>query len=303
MLAILKNRIYRIIINVWKVLPFKRGMALFLRHFSIVRNKLYKDLRFKGEFRIRVGDSNFKIYHHYYTSLENEIFWQGLETGWEAKTISLWAKVAKNSMCIFDVGANTGIFSLCAKAVNPKAQVYAFEPSRSTFKKLQKNVLINNFDIATNELAISKEKGIATFYDYDLPHQYSASLNRSMQNDRKDFPSKEYDVDITTLDDFIDEHKINRIDLIKIDVEKHETEVLEGFKRHLEVYSPVVFIEVLDDKIGEQVQRIFEPYDYLFFNISLDTEPVQTKDIKHLKSDNYLLCQKETAKELGLLLN
>ena len=110
LLAILKNRIYRIIINVWKVLPFKRGMALFLRHFSIVRNKLYKDLRFKGEFRIRVGDSNFKIYHHYYTSLENEIFWQGLETGWEAKTISLWAKVAKNSMCIFDVGANTGIF-------------------------------------------------------------------------------------------------------------------------------------------------------------------------------------------------
>ena len=65
---------------------------------------------------------------HYGFQLENEIFWSGLTNGWEKISTRLWIELSKNSKVIFDIGANTGIYSLVSKSINPTSQVFAFEP-------------------------------------------------------------------------------------------------------------------------------------------------------------------------------
>ena len=40
---------------------------------------------------------------------------------------------------IFDIGANTGIYSMVTKAINPSSKIHAFEPSKQTYFKLKLN--------------------------------------------------------------------------------------------------------------------------------------------------------------------
>ena len=78
---------------------------------------------------------------------------------------------------IFDVGANTGIYSLVAKTLNKEAKVFAFEPSSKLSKSLNKNNQINNYDIICEKIALSNKSDHQIFYDTTYENQTSASLN------------------------------------------------------------------------------------------------------------------------------
>ena len=93
---------------------------------------------------------------------------------------------------------------------------------------------------------------------------------------------------------------VKKIDLIKIDVETHEPEVLEGFSDYLSLYRPNMIIEVLNDEVGEKINKLVDGMNYLFFNID-ENNGIRKVD-KITKSDyyNYLLCNADTAKNLGL---
>lgn len=85
--------------------------------------------------------------------------------------------VGKNIRCDFDIGANTGVYSLLSKSLNPKAKIYAFEPVQRTFKRLEQNIAINNFDVTTEQIALSDKSGKQIFYDTYAEHQQSSSLS------------------------------------------------------------------------------------------------------------------------------
>ena len=89
--------------------------------------------------------------------------------------------------------------------------------------------------------------------------------------------------------------------MIKIDVERHEPEVLEGLGKYLELFQPTLLIEILNDDIAMKVDKILKGIPYLFFNIN---EKVGARLVHSLsKSDgyNFLLCKKEIALKLGLI--
>ena len=52
--------------------------------------------------------------NHFGLELENELFWAGLEGGWEKTSMSLWIKLVKASVVVLDIGANTGLNALVA---------------------------------------------------------------------------------------------------------------------------------------------------------------------------------------------
>ena len=109
---------------------------------------------------------------------------------------------------------------------------------------------------------------------------------------------------IARLDTFIEREKLERIDLMKIDVEAHEPEVLSGMGQYLGQFRPTILIEILHDEIGERVERLVENYGYLYFNI--DDHAGTVRQVEHIgKSDfwNYLLCDAATAGELGLTVS
>ncbi len=133
---------------------------------------------------------------------------------------------------LFDVGANIGKYSVLVKDVfGEQARVYAFEPSHKTFQTLQANlgdkngVKIYNFgfgDKNSKEVLFSDldQSGLASIYKRNLDH-----LQIVM--------NKEEEVEIKTLDVFVEEHDINHIHLLKLDVEGHEKKVLDGAAKML----------------------------------------------------------------------
>src|SRR6187402_3175387 len=131
---------------IYSLVPFKKEIYSVLKVVWTPSESIFRHLHFKGIFTVKVNDSkSFKI-HHFGYLIENKIFWKGLNDSWEKESLKLWMKLCETSHSILDIGANTGIYALVAKAINPSAKVFAFEPHPKFYNMLQKNVALNNFD-------------------------------------------------------------------------------------------------------------------------------------------------------------
>jgi len=203
---------------------------------------------------------------HYGYQLENDVFWKGF-FGWESNSTKLWGELCKKSNVIVDVGANTGLYSLIAKTINPASSVYAFEPVQRVFNKLEKNILLNNFDIKCLSKALSNKDGEGIIYDSDLEHTYSVIVGMDRSNEKDLHPVK---IQTAKLDTFLLENNIKNIDLLKIDVETHEPEMIEGFIKNIRKYKPTMIIEIIRDYVAISVQDQLNGLGYLYFHIDGD---------------------------------
>lgn len=289
----------KILKKVYGLIPFKREFYSFLKLFWKPKQSIYQHLHFIGVFKVFLNNTNFFKIKHYGYEIENEVFWTGLTNGWEKESITLWIKLCENQEVIFDIGANTGIYSLIAKTVNPKAKVYAFEPVSRVFAKLKENISLNQFDITPIEKAVSNSDGTATIYDTASEHTYSVTVNKNTTSPQTEII--ETTIDTVTLNSFIKQHNIKGVGLMKIDVETHEPEVLEGFSDFILQFKPTILIEILNDEVGKKVSNLVSPLNYLYFNIN-EKGGVRQVD-KITKSDyyNYLFCHADTAKKIGLI--
>lgn len=280
-------------------LPLK-NLYKILRRLVKLKKSHYWYLRFRGIFTVPVDEvHSFKV-KNYGFSIENSIFWSGLTGEWEASSMKLWIELVKDASVIFDVGANTGIYSLVAKALNPESKVYAFEPVKRIYQKLEFNHRLNNYDTTCLEYAASNANGTATIYDLPIDHVYSVTVNKNLNSaDTKVIPTI---VQTTRLDTFIEQSGISKLDLIKLDVETYEAEVIEGLGIYLQKFKPTLLVEVLNDKIGNQLQKLFDGNDYLYFNINEDTGEV--KQVEHIKREthyNFLVCNETIARKNDLI--
>jgi FkbM family methyltransferase len=281
--------------------PFKRELFLFLRYCWKPSPSLYKHLYFTGIFTVPVTPQvSFRI-KHYGFLIENEIFWEGLNGGWEKVSLGLWIKLCQKADVVVDIGANTGVYSLVAKALNKNSVVYALEPVKRVFEKLCENNVLNHYDIHCLPIAASDSTGKAVIYDTADEHTYSVTVNKNLNPETEGLFVTE--IETTTLDDLIEKEKLTKIYLIKIDVETHEVEVMRGFQRHIRHFKPTLLIEILTDEVGAKVQQLLEGLGYLYFNIH---EVNGVKQVEHITKSNYynyLICTPAVASDLGLILN
>ena len=285
--------------NIYHFLPFKKQLYLIIRRLNI-SERIYKHLHFKNIFSVKVDtDNSFKI-NHYGFRFENSIFWSGLFGDFEGCSLKLWVNLSKRSDVILDIGANTGVFSLAAKAANKKSQIFAFEPVNRVYKKLVENINLNDYDITSYQKAISNKTGKAVIYDdISAEHVYSVTVNKNLNP--SDTKTEEIEIDTLRLDEFIENYKIKKIDLIKIDVETHEAEVLDGYGEFLALHKPTILIEVLNDEIANKITNIVAGLEYLYFDIDEKKGTNQVKNISKSSSYNYLLCSHDTALQLNLI--
>lgn len=129
---------------------------------------------------------------------------------------------------VFDVGANQGEWALAMRHLNRAASIHAFEPSRETFRLLQKNtegsgLILNEFGLGEKD----EELKLWTFGTGAL----SNSLYRRVGTIAE--PTGEESVELRTLDGYCAENRVDSIDFLKIDVEGHEVSVLRGASRML----------------------------------------------------------------------
>jgi FkbM family methyltransferase len=130
-------------------------------------------------------------------------------------------KILKPGMVFCDVGANFGIFTLFAsKIVGPTGRVFAFEPVKSNRDVLERNIERNDArNVIVSEKAVSDSVGIARIF---LSRDAGC---HSISSEPPNFNGNHIDVDVVRLDKI---KEIDKIDVLKIDVEGAELEVLSG---------------------------------------------------------------------------
>jgi FkbM family methyltransferase len=129
---------------------------------------------------------------------------------------------------LFDIGANKGIYTrgLIEKFSEEISELHIFEPS----SELVTNYSFNHelpFNLYINQFALSSSSGSA-----QLHKAPSLSGLNSLTKRRLDhfdiYMSDSEDINIKTLDEYVQGRKITGIDFLKIDVEGHELDVLKG---------------------------------------------------------------------------
>ena len=269
----MKNILRTIYLNI----PFKKYFFLFLKNNFKIEPRIYKHLWFRGFFLVNFSKKIFYIYS-IPTIIENEIFWNGLGTSWEPLSIRIWSKIVKKKHYIFDIGANSGIYSLVSCAFNKKSLVYAFEPNVKCINAIKKAKLKNKYKIKTVNNALSNKRGFVHFDGYQIKN-------------KKNFDK----IETIRLDEFIEKNNIKSLDLVKIDVELHEVEVLEGMGKYLNQFKPDFLIEVLNENIAKKLNYLFKNLDYNY--ISIDDKKLKLKRLSKIEKSpfyNILICKKET---------
>lgn len=269
----MKNILRTIYLNI----PFKKYFFLFLKNNFKIESRIYKHLWFRGFFLVNFSKKFFYIYS-IPTIIENEIFWNGLGTTWEPLSIRIWSKIVKKKQYIFDIGANSGIYSLVSCAFNKKSFVYAFEPNVKCINAIKKSKIKNKYKIKTVNNALSNKKGFVYFDGYQIKNK------------------KKFDkIKTIRLDEFIEKNNIKSLDLVKIDVELHEVQVLEGMGKYLNQFRPDFLIEVLNENIAKKLNYLFKNLDYNY--ISIDDKKLKLKRLSKIEKSpfyNILICKKET---------
>jgi FkbM family methyltransferase len=277
------------------LIPFKKYLFFALRPLSL-SDKIIKHLGFRGNVKIRISNNLYiKMYNDNFY-IEQRFFWRGLD-GWEKYSNKIWTELAKNSDIIFDIGANSGVYSLLAEAVNKSCTVYAFEPIPRIFQLLNENIRLNRFEnITAINYALSDHKGIAEMPDLENGMIYESSLEKGFIESLDYLKVKDklifHKVNVETLADVITEYNIDRIDLMKIDVETHEPMVIKGMGRFLAKFKPIIIIEILNETVASKLSEYFTQSDYIFYNISEDRGYEKVENLSSSADYNFIICPK-----------
>lgn len=176
------------------------------------------------------------------------------------------SKLIPHNLNILDIGSNIGVWSLTYSTFIT-GTIYAFEPQPKIYNCLIKNIKANNCtNIIPSNVALSNIKT-----EYLMNADYTTKINCGA------FAIVPYGT-LQIKSEIGDNLDLSSIGFIKIDVEGHELEVIEGLKNTIIRDKPIIFIEIHNShpQANNTFKKIIEfgysyvlklsHCDYLFFN-------------------------------------
>ncbi len=210
--------------------PFIRGRSrltnLLSKKFPIKRGAV---VSFDGDLRIALAQNQF---------VSSQIFWFGIFEPIEAREFK---SVLAPGMVVIDVGGNIGQYTLlAAKRVEQRGHVYTFEPASENFEMIKQNLTLNGVTdrVSLNRTALTSKVGTT-----HLIKPGDGGSNWLSPEGNESLGMEIEDVECTTLDHFVGRERIEKLDLIKIDVEGADYEVLKGATETIKRFGPILFIE------------------------------------------------------------
>lgn len=171
-------------------------------------------------------------------------------------------KSDKSNPLIIDCGANIGMSIVYAKTQYPKARIIAFEPEKTIFSYLQKNLVANLItDVELINKAVWKEETTLNFINEGADANRITDIN----NDANDF--EEIKVEAVKLSDYINE----KVDFLKLDIEGAEIEVIKEIEPKLKMIN-YIFIEYHSSpKSKQELQVILDILERNNFHYYIDS--------------------------------
>jgi len=219
---------------------------------------------------------------------------------WEPLETNLVKNTIKEGDVVLNIGANIGYYTLlAARLVGPKGKVYAFEPDKTNFEIIKKNIRINNYEniIPVNKAVLNKT-GKAKLY---LSTENKGSHRIYQAGDSR----KYVEIDVVSIDDFF-KNKEDKVDFILMDIEGSEAKAFEGMKKVLRKNKKVkILTEFWDwaiEKAGDDSQKFIEEIVKTGFKISYMDEDL--KKLVPIKKDEVISKLKEHKRDaLNLFLS
>jgi FkbM family methyltransferase len=168
--------------------------------------------------------------------------------GFEPRTLRLYNKIlnGKKNLVVFDIGANIGAHTLpLAKIVLPGGgEVHAFEPTVWAFEKLEKNLSLNP-DLSSGVfiqqaiLLSSSDSSVPKEIYSSWPLMVTSSLHSVHCGDLKNTEGTK----AMTLNNYVAQSQLKRVDFIKLDVDGYESDVLNGSWEVIDKFKPTILLE------------------------------------------------------------
>jgi FkbM family methyltransferase len=183
----------------------------------------------------------------------------------EVATMRAYQRIVRPGDIVLDIGANIGAHTLhLAHAVGADGKVWAVEPTHYAIGKLRANVALNP-ELAAR-IACCQAMLVDQADGYQVPslhaswpltgeadlHELHGGRLMSTENARA-----------LTLDSFVSEFGIKRVDFVKVDIDGHECSMLRGAHATLTSLRPVILIELSPHQLDETGGSLEELVDLL----------------------------------------
>jgi FkbM family methyltransferase len=160
---------------------------------------------------------------------------------------------------ILDIGANIGVHSVVYSNYT-SGIVYAFEPQPMVFDILKKNIKSNNCQNIVPYMFGASWQNTSFFMNAVYDQKINQGAFRIKNRDSSE------EVGITIECRIIDELALKDIGYIKMDVEGHELEALNGLTKTIKMYKPTLLIEIHDScSTKNETLRFIHDHGYTQF--------------------------------------
>jgi FkbM family methyltransferase len=172
---------------------------------------------------------------------------------YEPASLLAMKRILPEGGVFIDVGANVGLYSMLASRwVGPGGRVFCLEPSEREFQRLLAHLKLNRLEnVVAIRQAVVERCGPVDLRVAEYPHAgHNTTSEQFVYGDVAASHSER--VEGTTLDHVLHEARIDRVDLVKIDVEGGEHSVLAGATRLLRDLRPSWIVELSSRSAGDQ---------------------------------------------------
>lgn len=255
------------ILKVYYKLPFRPFRKQLARMFNNYRkkdeNRVVKVIRKGIKFELHLSDRvQSGIYYDFYEPTITKIFEKNLKKG----------------DVVIDVGGNIGYYSLLsAKIVGPTGRVYSFEPMSLANERFKKNIQFNGF----NNIILEK-KGVSNRPEKKrifFENEYIVGKHAEQTKENSE------QIDFVSIDSYVKDKKIDRIDFLKIDTDGYDFKVLKGAINSIQKFYPKVITAEIspNDDIKDYVNLLFtlENYD-VYSDVGGKTRKYSKEDLLNL---------------------
>ncbi len=208
--------------------------------------------------------------------------WRG--PGSEPDTLE-WIRAFPDGACLWDVGANVGVFSLYA-ALSGNVRVVAIEPAANTFSTLARNIDLNRMNdrVSAYCAAFSNKTGLDTLYMSGVEsggvwhgfgtetNQFGETISTAMRQGSIGF----------SIDDFVEIFSPPLPTHVKLDVDGIEPAILRGGRKVLSAPSVrSMIVEVEGNPESARVREIMA----LMAELGFAPRPKAAPDLRNIVFD------------------